>query len=117
MTRVTIQDNRFEELDPKLYAGSNKMIQISDGPTQVTIDANQFEGEHIGSQIYFNGAPPCEDLIVTDNVFPASTYGVFGNNCSTGNGSNGLPNAWNTYVASGTYAGNTTTPAADKEVW
>src|SRR4029453_977841 len=41
--------------------------------------------------------------------------GIFGDGCSTGNGSNGMPHAWNTYVASGTLSGNTTTPPAAED--
>lgn len=115
LSRVTIEHNRFEQIDCKAYTGSNKMILISAGPTTLTIDDNEFLAANVSSVIYFTGSPQCVDLVVTNNEFPVSKYGVFGDNTSVGNGSNGLPNAWNKYVASGTYSGNTLPPASDPE--
>src|SRR4030095_9962315 len=68
LSRVTICHNRFEQLDPKLYVGTNTMIQILDGPQALTINANEFVGMNSGSQVYFDGAPLCEELVITNNV-------------------------------------------------
>jgi len=106
LARINIHHNRFEDVDSQKYTGSNKMILVAAGPTTTTIDANEFQGANVGSVIYFDGSPLCQDLVVTNNKWPHSKYGVFGSNASTGTGSNGLPNAWNQYVASGTFSGN-----------
>lgn len=96
---VKIVGNTFDDLDPIKFAGSNKMILIVAGPQNVTIDQNQFAGSNIGSQVYFDGSPQAEGLVVTNNTWPKSKYGVFGTGASVGK-------AWDKYVASGTLSGN-----------
>jgi len=110
LARVTVRRNVFEDIDPKKYTGSNKLFLIQRGPTVVTIDANDVHGANLGSQIYFDGSPMCADLVVTNNRWPSAKYGIFGSGCSTAIDPNGLPNAWNRYVASGTLANNTVWP-------
>jgi hypothetical protein len=113
LARVRIANNTFDDLDPKAYTGSNKMIQITSGPLDVIIDANVFHGVNIGSQIYFDGAPQCDNLIVTNNQWPKSKYGIFGSGSRVGLDSHGVPHAWTQYVASGVLDGNVETPASD----
>jgi hypothetical protein len=110
LARVTVRRNVFEDIDPKKYTGTNKLFLIQRGPTDVTIDANDVHGANLGSQIYFDGSPPCDHLVVTNNRWPSAKYGIFGSGCSTAIDPNGLPNAWNRYVASGTLANNTVWP-------
>jgi len=116
LSRINIHHNRFEALDPKQYTGSNKMILIQRGPVDVTINANEFLGVNLTSQVYFDGQPQCVNLVVTSNKWPHTTYGIFGSNCSTGNDANGLPRAWNKYVQSGTLSNNTEWPTT-RSAW
>lgn len=98
--RVTINGNRFTDLDPKKYgAGSNRMIQISGGSSDLTITANSFAGTNLSSSIYFYGLPKAENLVVTGNTWPKTTYGIFGNGSSVGK-------AWAMFVRTGTLSGN-----------
>jgi len=105
MRTVTITGNRFTDLDPAKYrGGSSKMIQVSGGPTDLTIDANSFQGVGLSSVLYFYGAvASAVNLRVTNNTWPHSTYGVFGAGASVGK-------AWPMFVVSGTLANNVETP-------
>ncbi|MCU1381996.1 MAG: hypothetical protein JWL71_693 [Acidobacteria bacterium] len=100
MARIAITGNTFTDLDPTTYAGSNRMILIGSGPTQVTIDQNTFAGAHIGSQVYFYGTPPAEGFRVTNNTWPPSTYGIKGDGVASGGAT------WAAFVSGGTLAGN-----------
>lgn len=99
LQRVKVVKNSFTRLDPVLFAGSNKMILIGAGPKDLTLDENVFSGKNIGSQVYFYGTPMCENLVVTNNTWPISKYGVFGDGATSGA-------AWAKYVSSGTFADN-----------
>ncbi len=103
--RITITGNSVTDLDPTLYTvsgktSSNKMILIGAGPELVTIDQNIFDGQHIGSQVYFYGSPACAGLVVTNNTWPKSAYGIKGDGTSSG------ANTWIAYVTGGTLSGN-----------
>jgi hypothetical protein len=111
MARVKILRCKFTDLDPIKYGnGSARLILIGEGPSDVTIDSNIFEGTHMSSQIYFYGSTPCDNLVVTNNSWPASTYGIFGDG-PWGVGINlatGRPKAWDGHVTNGTLSGNKT---------
>jgi hypothetical protein len=92
--------NAFTDIDPVIYVGSNQMILIGAGPVDVTIDQNTFDGQHIGSQVYFYGAPPSDRLVLTNNTWPKSTYGIKGDGQSSGAAT------WAAYVSSGVLSGN-----------
>jgi hypothetical protein len=97
---ISITGNSFTDLDPTKWAGSNKMIQVGSGPVNVTIDQNLFDGLHIGSQVYFYGSPACAGMVITNNTWPKSTYGIKGDGQASG------ANTWVTYVTGGTLSGN-----------
>lgn len=98
--RIAIVGNTVTDLDPTIYTGSNRMILIGAGPSQVTIDANTFTGQHLGSQVYFYGAPPAEGLVVTNNHWPKTQYGIKGDGQASG------ANTWVAYVSNGVLSGN-----------
>lgn len=104
MARVAITGNAFTDIDPTVYTGSNRLILIGAGPAQVTIDRNTFAGAHLGSQVYFYGTPPAAGMILTNNTWPPSTYGIKGD----GTGSGAV--AWAAFVTGGTLAGNVEQP-------
>ena len=105
MARVRIRGNTFEELDPTGYTGSAKMIQIDGGPDALAISGNTFRGRNLTSNVYLLGAAKATQLVITDNTWPKTKYGIFGNNVSVGPADATNP-AWRTYVASGTLSGN-----------
>lgn len=107
MADVEITDNAFSDLDCALYTGSPKLILIGRGPLRMTIGANTFTGTGHTSTMYFHSrTPQCEDFNVVDNVWPDSKYGIFGTDMEGG------ATAWEWYVLSGTYEGNTDVPNA-----
>jgi hypothetical protein len=109
LSRVTIADNSFTDLDPKVWTndpaapGSNKLIQVGGGPIDLTIDGNAFAMRNCGSQVYFQSGPPCERFRLSRNTLPKSAYGIFGVNSTPGQ-------AWDQYVSSGVLGPNTVTP-------
>lgn len=108
MARVVISKNTFTEIDATKYTGSQKIVQIDGGPESLTIDGNTFAAVNMTSGLYFAGGPPAQNLVVTNNTFPAKLkYGlVFGSGSQTGLAADGLPKAWHGFVASGVWAGN-----------
>lgn len=100
LARVIIQRNHFTDLNSPLSAQeSHKLMQIGEGASDLTIDANTFAGGFIGSQVYLTGTSKHERLTVTNNTWPTSLYGVFGSDSAFGQ-------AWATHVTSGTLRGN-----------
>lgn len=99
MRRVTVRDCQFADIDPQAWGGSDKLIQIGDGPEDVTIDGCTFAGANIGSQVYFYGQRKAMRLKVTNNTWPPSLYGVFGESASVGK-------AWGQFVTDGELANN-----------
>lgn len=112
LARVSIDHNTFSDLRPAFYLGGNaKLIQVTGGATDLTIDANTFSGSGQSTSLYFLSLPQLVRFTATGNTWPTSTYGIFGAGSSVGiNPLTGLPKAWEQYVASGTLSGNTVTP-------
>jgi hypothetical protein len=104
MARITIRGNTFVDLDPVQYTGSTRLILIGQGPEQVTIDGNTFTGAHLGSQVYFYGAPPALGLTLTNNSWPTTPYGIKGDGAASGAAT------WAAYVSGGTLSGNVVQP-------
>lgn len=98
--RLSLTGNTVTDIDPVAYAGSNRLILIGAGPAQVTIDANTFAGQHLGSQVYFYGKPAADGLAVTSNTWPAALYGIKGDGSASGAAT------WAAYVTGGSLAGN-----------
>lgn len=102
VTDVQIVDNTFTDINARQYTGSLKLMLVGRGPLDTTIARNEFVGSGHTSVLYFHsGTPKCENFSVTDNVWPKTKYGIFGDNTSVGG-------AWNQYVASGELARNVT---------
>jgi hypothetical protein len=99
MTRVRIAGNHFTALDPGRYTGSKRLIQIGHGPDALTIDQNEFAGVGFSSAVFFHGAPKLTSFTLTNNRWPKTNYGIFGDNATVGK-------AWDQYVASGVNRGN-----------
>lgn len=76
MARVTIQRCTFADVDPLAWGGdeSDKLIQIGNGPVQLTVDGNAFDGQHLGSDVFFYG-DPCQALTLTNNHWPKAAFG------------------------------------------
>lgn len=115
LTRVTIHDNTFTDLDPVKYAGSRRLILIDGGPDALSLTHNTFAGVNFTSAVYFTGKTlAITNLAIVDNTFPKTTYRIFGGNVSAPNTAARfdpvLNSAWKFYVGSGTLSGNTETP-------
>jgi hypothetical protein len=110
MTRFVVRRCKFIDLDPVKYGtGSARMILIGEATKDCTIDANTFEGTRMSSQIYFYGKGVNDGLVVTNNRWPSSTYGIFGEGAGVGlNPATGRPKAWDLHVTNGTLSGNVT---------
>lgn len=106
MARIRIASNTFD-VDPWAWGGADKLFQLLAGPVDVTIDGNTATGPHIGSVLYFDGAPKALRLVFTNNKYPMSLYGIFGGGSSAGGTP---PHAWVDYTESGTLSGNVVTP-------
>jgi hypothetical protein len=102
MARVKITRNRFEIDSPLSQRESHKLILIGQATMDLAIDANEFTGQYVGSQVYFDGEPKHKNLILTNNHWPKSLYGIFGSNSPFGK-------AWDVHVESGVNAGNVET--------
>lgn len=99
--RVTVRDTDISALDPWAWGGSDKAIMLGNGPEDVTLDGLRFRNcVHIGSQVYFYGAPAAARLALTNCVLPPSDYGIFGDNSSVGH-------AWEQYTVNSVRSGNT----------
>jgi hypothetical protein len=113
MTNVLIQGNHFDGLDPDKYQqgeaiGSDKLILLQGGPDNLTIDSNVFHSTRVSSQVYFDWSgddrKQARNLVISNNQWPASTYGIFGTQGSANNLNNSV---WNAFVESGMLSGNT----------
>jgi len=117
MARVRIRGNLFEDLDPMPYTGSTKLIQIDGGPDALSIVSNQFRGAPVSSAVYLLGKPASiTNLAIMDNVFPPTTYGLYGSGSITApkvaqRYDPATNAAWKYFVASGTLSGNSEAPA------
>lgn len=95
----------LEPFDPSVWRagsewGTDKLIQIGGGPADVTLNGNVFTGAHLGSELYFYGAPRLTRFQYTNNHVPATTYGIMGADSSP-------DTAWSDYVeANGLNTGN-----------
>lgn len=99
MARVTIAKNAFTDVTRTTYLGSNKLILIDGGPSDLALTDNTFESTGHTSTIYFAG-PRLERFTFTGNRYPRTKYGIFGMNTN-------VNQAFTTYVASGVTAPNT----------
>jgi hypothetical protein len=100
---ISITGNTATDLDPTKWTGSNRMILIGGSPIDVTIDMNTFVGQHLGSVVYLYGSLPTSQipgLMITNNTWPPSTYGVKGDGLASGTAT------WAAYVLSGRLEGN-----------
>ena len=63
-----------------------------------------------GSTIYFDGPIDMADaMVVTDNVWPASTYGIFGSAGTQTHDNTPAPSSsWTYFTKNGTLSGNRT---------
>lgn len=107
-SRISVLGNRGIRIDPVRYTGSPHLMEISRGPRHVQIVNNDLQGTKISATVYFHSpARLCDELAITDNHWPTSKYGVFGDALVVGQ------TAWQKYVApNGVLSGNTTYPLA-----
>lgn len=86
MRNVTMAFNEFTDIDPKVWPGSSKMVQMGGAPSGFTFDGNTVQGANFSSSLYFTpkGTPKAKNLQWTNNVYPKSAYGIFADNGTVG---------------------------------
>lgn len=117
LTNLTIKGNKIYNLDPWKYVangapGSDKMILVQaqgGGPQGVTFDSNTCSGANIGSVLYFasGDGTKAQNFTFTNNICPASTYGVMGAGTSPDLSLNANGLTWQTFVQGGVLSNNT----------
>lgn len=116
MARVQIVANTFSAMSPVIYTGAVKAILLGGGSQAVEIRDNVFANNaNFSSAVYFYGALPAnihDGLIITGNILPRSTYGIFGEGSSTmvPTAVPGATSAFTRYTTNGLYSGNTLAP-------
>jgi hypothetical protein len=113
MRKVTIELNKFDDVTPATWGkvgASNRLILVSAGPADLTINANDF-GNPAGfnSVVYFTNGPKAENMKLTGNRWPTTKYGIFGAGVTVNKARDA---AWPVYTNNGTLADNTEVTAA-----
>jgi hypothetical protein len=84
---LTIVNNLFDDLTASTW-GTSRVFQMGDGPDAVTIDHNTVISTQSTIYWLYGGkvaAPtPITNLTITNNMSPHNTFGLNGNNFSTG---------------------------------
>jgi hypothetical protein len=75
--RVLIANNLFYDLDPALWGGDGRILQILEGAQDITVDHNTFIQQNPKHVIAFGGAPSPR-LTYTHNISMHGAYGVQG---------------------------------------
>jgi hypothetical protein len=81
---VTIRDNLFSDLNPKLWGGNGYAFLLLGGPRDVTIDHNTFIQENASGIVQVEG-PPILGFVFTNNIARQGAYGVIGADHAPGN--------------------------------
>lgn len=100
MNTVTIANNQATGLDAAGFSGSAKIILIDGGPIGLTFDGNVFQSVGSTSVVYLATATN-QNLNLTRNTWPATTYGIFLNAVGRITAAN-----WSTVSGGGTLADN-----------
>lgn len=104
LQRVKILGNTMSDFDPSVWRsgatwGSDKLMLVQAGPSDITIDGNTLSGVHHSSALYFDVLPQAQKFNLTNNTYEKTEYGIFGGDSSPST-------AWAQYVASGLLQGN-----------
>lgn len=81
--RVRITNNLFYDLDPALWGGDGRVLQILEAAQDITVDHNTFMQQNPKHVIAFGGAPSPR-LIYTHNISMHGAFGVQGTGKGTG---------------------------------
>lgn len=84
--RVLIANNLFYDLDPALWGGDGRVLQILEGAQDITADHNTFMQQNPKHVIAFGGAPSPR-LTYIHNISMHGAYGVQGTGKATGQAS------------------------------
>lgn len=80
--RVLIKNNLFLDIGNPQWGGGGRLFQISNGPSNVTIEHNT--GFQTGQILYAAGNIPSLNFIFRNNIAPHNAYGVFGDGAGVG---------------------------------
>lgn len=80
--RVLIKNNLFLDIGNPQWGGGGRLFQISNGPSDVTIEHNT--GFQTGQILYAAGNIPSLNFVFRDNIAPHNAYGVFGDGAGVG---------------------------------
>ena len=85
MARVLLDHNTFSAIGPDPVSGTRnaRFVQLLGDLRDVTLTDNTFRGVGAGQAIGMAGAPS-QRLVVRDNAFDVTDYGIFGDGVGTG---------------------------------
>lgn len=86
-SNVKILHNTFADIDPTLYGGNGRLVQLVTGPDGITIDHNTLVGAHGNSFLSFgnNGDTlKSTNFVFTNNIASEGDYGIAGDNTGQG---------------------------------
>jgi hypothetical protein len=108
MANVAIRRNQFLDVNPTVWGGYGRQVQIINGPVNLELADNTFEGAGLNSTLQFvkaSGSPVpellCEGFKFTGNRIHEGLYGVIGEGCALGTPS------LNAYAPNYVWANNT----------
>jgi hypothetical protein len=81
---ITIRDNLFSDVNPKLWGGSGYAFLLLGKPRDLTIDHNTLIQENASGIVQVEG-PPILGFVFTNNIARQGAYGVIGADHAPGN--------------------------------
>jgi hypothetical protein len=81
---ITIRDNLFSDVNPKLWGGNGYAFLLLGGPRDVTIDHNTIIQENASGIVQVEG-PPILGFVFTNNLARQGAYGFIGADHAPGN--------------------------------
>jgi hypothetical protein len=82
--QITIRDNVFTDIDPKVWGGSGYAFLMLGGPRDIVIDHNTLIQDNASGIIQVEG-PPILGFVFTNNLARHGAYGVIGADHAPGN--------------------------------
>jgi hypothetical protein len=79
--RITVANNLFYDINDQAWGGDGAFLKIGSGVQSVTVDHNTVDQKGNITKAY---GDPVPNFIFTNNIFPHSAYGIFGDGQSPG---------------------------------
>lgn len=83
MNLVTLQRNKFNDINNKIFGGRGYSVAISGGPRNLTLEENEYYGTNINSALAFDQPQfKLENFGVNGDNYTEGNYGIFGTGAS-----------------------------------